>query len=478
MKGRYCAPLLLGLALGAFAGCTDDAAREAEAAGPAIVLGADGVGVDAADSGCRVVLRAMGRLSNGRGGYETDCSSGSCRWVWEARIDVASGLVGVPHLLYRTTSSGDRWIAARAEVIGGAHDGFTTWVVRVSEDMASEGTSGTSLSRFRIAAIPYLATTDGGRLFDHNRVVDPLGTYELGSESGYQLSDDGVSCRAEQVWPTWRFSYPDFGDRLDGGPVLAGGAVRLDYDGRRLREVQSCLGAHGSVSATTLYAGWRFDNGVSGEAEVERWVSNAGQVTASASAPLVPVPVGARGLEVWFRCEPGFDAAKNVKYDSADGRNYRAAVIGDAEAVDWVGRWEVYRARAGDVISLGEPLAYGGFTNMGLAVQVSVFAAGLTDAPSVDVQRLKVWLESDTLTCEPGGAVTRQELPLAKTHTGPYGNDATYQWGFESQLGRCPRGTYRYRVLVSADGGLSTTAVGRGELGEVGADAFRTIEYR
>jgi len=33
-------------------------------------------------------------------------------------------------------------------------------------------------------------------------------------------------------------------------------------------------------------------------------------------------------------------------------------------------------------------------------------------------------------------------------------------------------------VLVSADGELSTTAVGRGELGEVGANEFRTIDYR
>ncbi|MBL8784839.1 MAG: hypothetical protein JNJ59_08075 [Deltaproteobacteria bacterium] len=474
MRGRSCAPLMMVLALGA---CAEDAALDVEAAGPAIVLGADGVGIDAADSGCRVVLRSMGRVSNGRGGYETDCSSGSCRWVWEAKVDVATGLVGVPHLLYRTTSSGDRWIAARADASGAPHDGFSTWVVRVSEAMPSEGTSATSLARFRIAAIPFLATTDGGRLFDHNRVADPFGTYELGSESNYQLSDDGLSCRDDNAWATWRFSYPDFGQRLDDGPVLAGGAVRLDYDGRRLRDLQSCLGSHGAVSATTLYAGWRFDNGVTGQAEVERWVSNAGQVSATVSAPLVPVPVGARAMEVWFYCEPGFDQARNVKYDSAEGRNYRAVVVAEAKAVDWVGRWEVYRARAGDVIALGEPLAYGGFTNMGLAVQVSVFVAGLTDAASVDTQRLKVWVESDALGCE-AGIVTRQELPLAKAHTGPYGNDATYQWGFESALGRCPRGTYQYRVVVSADGGLSTTTVGNGESGDPGASEFRTLDYR
>ena len=268
----------------------------------------------------------------------------------------------------------------------------------------------------------------------------------------------------------------DSSEAVVDGPVLAGGSVRLAYDGRRLREVQQCLGSHGSVQATNLAAHWRFDNGVVGTAEVERWVSNGGQVNATTIEPLVPVPVGARSMDVWFTCTPGFDGAPNVRYDSNDGANYRAPVIGGERAVDWVGDWKMFRGRAGDTVALPEPIEYRGFSNMALAAQVSVYVEGVTDQPSVDVGTLKVWIESDALSCD--GNVTRRELSLWKAHQGAFGNDAVYQWPFESDLGRCPRGDYKYRFLVSADAGLSTTILGNAPSSDDdGADAWRTIRY-
>jgi len=473
-------PVLVMCSAFAFGACAEDGKTSTEAA-PNIVLGADGVGVDAADAGCRVVLRSVARVSNGRGGFETDCSSGSCRWVWEGHVDVAAGLVGTPAVLFKTQLTNDRWVSVDAVVAVVANtvatEGFSAWTFRIAEGTPAEGESGTALSRARIDLIPYLRTTDGGRLFDHNRVADSFGTYALTADSGFAVSDDGTTCRASSAWPTWRFSF-DFAERLDDGPVIAGGSVRVAYDGRRLRDHQSCLGAHGSVQATTLSASWRFDNGVEGTAEVERWVSNAGIVTATVSEPLVPVPVGARSLEMWFSCVPGFDGAPNVRYDSDDGRNYRVPVIVGARSIDWAGHWVMFRGRAGDSVALPEPIAYHGFSNMALAPQLSVYVEGLTDQPVVDAALLRAWVESDAISCTPGGMPTREELPLWKTHQGAYGNDALFQWRFESNLGRCPRGEYRYRFVLSADGGLTTTTLGNAASSDdAGSDGFRTIRY-
>ncbi len=464
----------IGFAVVALAACADEGQVETSESAPNIVRGADGVGIDVADGDCRVVLREVGRVSNGRGGYETDCVSGSCRWVWQGELAVAAGVVGVPAVLVSVNDGA--WFAVEASVSGAVVDGFAPWTFRVSEGMPAEGTSGTGLARTRINMIPYLRTTDGGRLFDHNRVVDAFASYELVSGNGFAIADDGVTCVAGAVWPTWRFAYPEFSEAVVDGPVLAGGSVRLAYDGRRLREVQQCLGSHGSVQATNLAAHWRFDNGVVGTAEVERWVSNGGQVNATTIEPLVPVPVGARSMDVWFTCTPGFDGAPNVRYDSNDGANYRAPVIGGERAVDWVGDWKMFRGRAGDTVALPEPIEYRGFSNMALAAQVSVYVEGVTDQPSVDVGTLKVWIESDALSCD--GNVTRRELSLWKAHQGAFGNDAVYQWPFESDLGRCPRGDYKYRFLVSADAGLSTTILGNAPSSDDdGADAWRTIRY-
>lgn len=126
-------------------GCDDGGEAPTEAA-PNIVLGADGVGLDAADAGCRVVLRSVARVSNGRGGFETDCSSGSCRWVWEGRVDVAAGLVGTPAVLFKTPLTNERWISvdATAGAAGASTDGFTAWTFRIAEGTPAEGESGTS----------------------------------------------------------------------------------------------------------------------------------------------------------------------------------------------------------------------------------------------------------------------------------------------------------------------------------------------
>ena len=133
--------------------------------------------------------------------------------------------------------------------------------------------------------------------------------------------------------------------------------------------------------------------------------------------------------------------------------------MNSAHAVDWTGGWAIYRARPSDTIALSEPYVYTGYTNMGLSMQAEVYVAGLTDQSNVDTQRLQAWVESDAITCTPGGTPTRERLSLT-AHGGTYGNNAIAQWGYEALMGRCARGDYRFRFLFSADGGLTTTPLG------------------
>ena len=464
---------------------------------PRIVSGADGVGVDAADTGCAVILRSVGRVSNGMGGYAT---SPAGLYVWDGVVDVdadvAAGARAV-EVLFQTTMGPQVWYVATAtRAVGEASGGqYVRYTFRIDTNTPSAGMSVTSLNRTVIRLIPYVAGTDGGRLFDHNRVRDVFDTYTLTVSNGWSVREtdaagDACPAVAPGASPRWVFGYPAWEATVQGGPVRAGQSVAIAYDGRRLRETQGCMGAHGPSSATTLYVGWMVtgDPARGGSAEVERYVVASGYacsgptspcVTDTVSEPEIALPADASGLDVWFWCQPGFDGGNNLKYDSNQGANYHLAIVNDVHVVDWAGGWAVYRARPSDTIALVEPYVYTGFTNMGLAMQAEVYVAGLTDQAAIDTQRLVGWVESDAIACTPGGTPTRERLMLMPTRGGPYGNNAVFQWGYESLMGRCPRGDYRFRFVFSADGGLTTTTLGTASDTGPGAvdSSWRTFRF-
>lgn len=486
---------LAGLAgfAGGLAACADarDADQDLVSHAPSVVLGADGVGVDAADTACALVLRSVGRVDNGTGGYATGASG---LYTWDGIIAANPAVVGDQKIevLYQTTMAPNAWYIAPATRVAAEQYTF-----RIDDHTPSPGMSTTSLSRTVIRLIPYIVGADGGRLFDHNRVADVFATYTLDSQNGWRIAATDApganACVAATpaTTPRWTFAYPAWEPTLVGGPARAGGAVTVAYDGRRLRETQGCMGSHGSASATTLFVGWMFDGNEdhSGSAQVERYVVASGIgcsgptspcVTDEVTSPEIAIPADARGLDVWFWCQPGFDSAPNVHYDSNQGSNYHLAVTNDARAVDWAGGWNIYRARPSDTIALAEPYLYGGYTNMGLAMQAEIYVAGVTDVATIDTQKLQAWIESDALACTPGGTPTRERLSLHQNRGGPYGNNAIFQWGFESLMGRCPKGEYRFRFVFSADGGLTTTTLGTAAEATPGApdSSWRTFRFQ
>lgn len=151
----------------------------------------------------------------------------------------------------------------------------------------------------------------------------------------------------------------------------------------------------------------------------------------------------------------------------------------DDRTVDWAGGVGLYRARAGDTTALAEPFEYTGFSNMGFAIELSVYAEGLTAGGWVDTSKIKIFFESDLMSCDPDGELSLVEVPLAAGGGGPFGNDAVFRQPIESTLTRCPRGTYRHRFLVSADGGMTALPLGLGaDIHAEDAADFRALVHR
>lgn len=186
--------VVLPLLLSACAiGAAEPTESGASLAADAPLVGVDGSG-DSADTSCNVVLRSMMRIPNNTGGYVT---RGSGSWVWRAVVDVAdaaAGEGGSPSVLYKPAGS-DGWksVVATQESKG---DGFTRFVAEVWEGMPAEGMSGTALRSTRVPVIPYLKLADGGRLFDHNRIADPMGSYVISGEAGLAIGEDASICTA------------------------------------------------------------------------------------------------------------------------------------------------------------------------------------------------------------------------------------------------------------------------------------------
>jgi hypothetical protein len=397
-------------------------------------------------------------------------------------------------VLFRTNQTGGKWYAVEAKPGPGPQNGFAHFSFRLTELTPAAGMSMTSLNKTVIELIPYVKTGQGGRLFDHNRVADPLGSYRLDLGNLWTIDNDASVCAPATGIPEYVLDYPGFGETLVGGPAVAGGKLKITYDGRRLRETQSCMGSKGPSSATTLYVGTMFDNDGSTikKAAVESYLESYGYacqgpttpcITHDKKQPVIALPASASSIQMWFYCVPGFSSGSpgHWKYDSNLGKNYSLPLskTNTSKPVDWAGNWRLHAARSGFTFPLPTSYEYHGFTNMGWSAQAEVYVKGMTDKAAPD-PAVKAYVESDMIKCKPGGAKQKVELSLAEAHAGPYNNNSLYRWGFEGLINNCPKGTYSYRFLFSADGGKTVTPLGAAaSTDDTGAGAgWRTIVFK
>ncbi len=270
-------------------GCGGVDEAEAPPAVPArapLTGSADGGG-DAADRACQVVLRDVGRVADGRGGY---LLSPAGRWLWRGTVDVADAAAGAPAVLFRT-SLADGWYSVDAAPVEGGPAGFTRYAFEIAEHTRGpNSTSTTGLSRFTIDLLPYLAADDGGRLFDHNRRPGDFDTYTLGVGEDFAVADDPAACPAvnagEGPTATLRFGADWSVDA--SGPIVEGGALTVEY---ALERIEGCRNTHNGHPGWDTRAFARFlPGGQVADASVRAFEAPYGVPTATAYA--VPATFG------------------------------------------------------------------------------------------------------------------------------------------------------------------------------------------
>jgi hypothetical protein len=228
-------PLLLLAPLGPAASGCGDARPPAASQSRAPALGsADGT--DAADRGCRIVLRDVGRVAGAMGGYQSDCSAGTCYFVWQGTLDVQSGNVAngaTPIVLYHLAGAA-QWYEVAASPIDGAGPGFGRYQFRLFDHTVGPGLDLDALNRTDLELVPALRQSGGGRLFDHNRHAGDFENYHLVLANSWAIASDPAVCPAPIVRrPGWMGNLvvkisPGGGSACDGAEPLGEGGFRFD----------------------------------------------------------------------------------------------------------------------------------------------------------------------------------------------------------------------------------------------------------
>lgn len=308
---------LLALATGGALGCEaqDDATEAVASAAPALGT-ADGL--DQADHACQVVLRLAARDMVGSE-YETDCSSGECRYVWRGHVDVAESVQpeATVHVLYHLTSDPMWWEVAAMETAGAA-PGFRRHAFAIREHVFGPETPGGNEATLELVA--FVRRPEGGRLFDHNAHPGDFDNARLDASNGFSFLD-ADRCRPE-VATLW---FDENWNETAYGPLRQGGYLELHYN---LARLPGCRGTHNGYPAWDIEANLRFLPGgqlVTGS--VRQFVSVNGTPTNEAvDLPLVVrIPDDAWSVEIWFRNFSGAGSSC-VTWDSNEGANYRFEV--------------------------------------------------------------------------------------------------------------------------------------------------------
>lgn len=433
--GRRGGSLVLAGLLGACGGEAPEALDEGELAPLTSLHGTR----DAADTGCHVVLRSLGRVADGRGGFETQGSS----WAFVAEVDVAreaSSAGANLRVLYRS-SLDQRWREASGSTSGDGAPGFVRSAVRLGEGLPGPGLSGTALSRAWVEVIPFLALAEGGRLFDHNRIPNPLTNYLVRASDNFAVPADLSTCaRRTSAAPAFappavRLAFAGDWTSSASGALWEGGEVAIDFElarlGRCYRRDDASFEAFAHVRA--LPSGRVVSGSIrriaNGRVEPQRFTA--------------PIPAGSTHLEVWF--EGRGDQGRCRSWDSDHGRNYRFVVRPQPE---WMGRLTANISRSGGApcASASEGAIEGQFDYGTWArsravvgnVCFEVYRRGLTDGAAS-----ALWQSLDARAYyrfDPAGPWQWAHVPLVDR----VGNNARYAFDVRAldpfRPHRCPEG--------------------------------------
>ncbi len=284
-------------------------------------------GGDRADRGCQIVLGQLARPAGPTGGFAS--SNGWYAWEGDLRVAPEAVANAQPRVLYGVFG---QWYSVAATATGQRDGGLLTYRFRIDQNTVREGTSFTSLSRFRMQVIPYL-DAPGGRVFDHNRLAGDFETYEVHQQNGFAIAADAGVCRFADVARKATVVFDGAWRTEQRGAIVAGGELSIEY---ALGRLEQCRGTHNGHPAWDVRAIVRFSPGgetVEGSVRAFETVNGFPTTRASAIPLLAAVPRSATRAEVWFH-NTGINCSA---WDSNFGANYRFDVVAAPAAPTWAG---------------------------------------------------------------------------------------------------------------------------------------------
>jgi hypothetical protein len=316
---RYAIPAVVLSALALFA-CGSSSSPEGVASqGSAVSQG------DSADTSCQVVLRHTLIDFESALGPQTDCSSGTCWVVVTVAFDLAmtqSLAETQAFVLYQGEGSTSWLQSAPAEPAPGCDElpdgpcapvGFRRYHVTLRTGTFTSGPGDTT-----VRLIPFLQIAGGGRLFDHNRVGDPLGSYVLTAQNNWTIADDGSACAGSTPSSRLTATFAQGWQNSSAGALAGGGKLDVAYDIYRMPQTLTCT--TDGVGAFATLGSVRFQPG--GAVVTERLSGPLDFASGkSTSLPLeFDVPPGTTSAALWFQTSS--DCTGATQWDSDYGRNY------------------------------------------------------------------------------------------------------------------------------------------------------------
>lgn len=415
---------------------------DTESTADAPLLGADGK--DTAERNCQVVLRSLER------GAPSCTTAGVCWWTFTGVMDVSAQAIAEgarPKALFKNIDAA-KWSTVSATKITGAPAGLVRYRFKLTRDTVRDGMSATAYSRANVQVAPFLLTTTGARLFDHNRKAGDLETYVLDQNGGWRIGEDAAVCSGDVVVAR-ELEFQNGFRTQQRGAVVAGQPMRISY---ALDRLTTCRGTHNGFPAWDLRAFVRFSpSGAMVDGTVRGFDAPNG-VPQNAGAKSVPfdftVPSGTTGMEVWFQNTTGAGSGCEG-WDSNQGANYRFSVSPASPArVEWVGNAGSSFSRAcarQDGVPASTTMDSYVQQRACAFVEVDVYVPGLTDS---DAQPGAVFAQAES---KRDGVV----LPATDlTFVGRVGNDWRFHYEIpKSDLYYGPKWqTFEYGFRFSTDG--------------------------
>ncbi len=404
-----------------------------EGEGPAVGK-ADGT--DAAERGCKVVLRRFARVPAGAG---FEIANGT--WVWQAEVDVDANLANSGasiEALY--SANGGAWHVFVGTRVPGAPDAAGRVRYRIRVDDLTVPTPQMELRSWeyqRAELAVYAAVPGQGRLFDHNRETSDLANYVLSPSTNFQVGEAPAICPATVPRATLVFDAA-FAEH-QRGTIVPGGTVTVSYD---LRRLPRCRYSRAGAQLWDIEATIKFQPMGTTVTRSVTQVVPGGRV----SVPVdFAVPLGTQYVDLWFH---NVEAQQHCdEYDSNLGANYRFGAGPLPAAPTWAGNWGSSVAR--DCLArpgVPEPLVIDQYVRERACafVEAEVYAPGFTDGGDQRLERM--WAQAVPTI---GGVA---QAPIDLVSVGRSGNNWRYRFALPYEYRQVGFAGASYFLRFSADG--------------------------